>query len=215
MIRGARILRAMAAAGLLALCGAGARAQSDAGEAYRIGPLDRLDITVFQVKDLSLQKAQVDAGGQLRFPLIGAVTAGGRTAAELSADIARRLGERYLQSPQVAVVVTEAVSQRVSVEGAVNEAGVFELKGRTGLMEAVARAKGKSRTANAHRVAIVRSVDGAPHAARFDLLAIRAGRARDPEVLAGDVVVVDGSPVKTLWRGFVEALPGLFVFSYI
>ena len=190
-------------------------ASAQAGADYRIGPLDSLNITVFQVKDLTLEKAQVDAGGQIRLPLIGAVTAGGRTAAELSGDIARRLGETYLQSPQVSVVVSEAVSQKVSVEGAVNEAVVFELKGRTGLMEAVARAKGESRTANPRRVAIVRSVGGAPRAASFDLVAIRAGRARDPEVVAGDTVVVDGSAIKGLWRGIVETLPTLIVFSYL
>ena len=182
---------------------------------YRIGPLDSLNITVFQVKDLTLEKAQVDAGGQIRLPLIGAVTAGGRTAAELSGDIARRLGETYLQAPQVSVVVSEAVSQKVSVEGAVNEAVVFELKGRTGLMEAVARAKGESRTANPRRVAIVRTVEGAPRAASFDLVAIRAGKARDPEVVAGDTVVVDGSAIKGIWRGLVETLPTLIVFSYL
>ena len=182
---------------------------------YRIGPLDSLDITVFQVKDLTLKKAQVDAAGQIRLPLIGAVTAGGKTAAELSAEIAARLGEKYLQNPQVSVVVAEAVSQKVSVEGAVNEAGVFQLKGRTGLMEAIAQAKGESRTGNPRRVAIVRSVDGAPQAARFDLVAIRAGRARDPEVVAGDTVVVDGSRAGRLWRNLVETLPALIVFSYL
>jgi polysaccharide export outer membrane protein len=182
---------------------------------YRIGPLDSLDITVFQIQDLSLKKAQVDSRGQLRLPLIGAVTAGGRTAAELSSDIAARLGEKYLQHPEVSVVVVEALSQKVSVEGAVNEAGVFPLKGRTGLLEAVAEAKGESRTGNPRRVAIVRSVDGAPHAARFDLIAIRAGRARDPEVVAGDTVVVDGSRSGRLWRNLVETLPALIVFSYL
>jgi len=182
---------------------------------YRIGPLDSLDITVFQVKDLSLQKAQVDAGGQIRFPLIGAVTAGGRTAAELSAEIAARLGEKYLQNPQVSVMVVEAISQKVSVEGAVNEAGVFPLKGRTGLLEAIAEAKGESRTGNPRRVAIVRSVGGAPHVALFNLQAIRTGRARNPEILAGDTVVVDGSRAGMLWRNLVETLPALIVFSYL
>jgi polysaccharide export outer membrane protein len=182
---------------------------------YRIGPLDSLDITVFQIQDLSLKKVQVDSQGQLRMPLIGSVTAGGKTAAELSADIAARLGERYLQDPQVSVVVVEALSQKVSVEGAVNEAGVFQLKGRTGLLEAVAEAKGESRTGNPRRVAIVRNVDGAPHAALFNLVAIRAGRARDPEVMAGDTVVVDGSRASMLWRNLVETLPALIVFSYL
>jgi polysaccharide export outer membrane protein len=193
------------------LGGAGAEPVAE----YRIGPLDSVDVIVFQIADLSLKKAQVDSRGQLRLPLIGAVTAGGRTAAELSADIAAKLGEKYLQNPEVSVVVVEALSQKVTVEGAVNEAGVFPLKGRTGLLEAVAEAKGESRTGNPRRVAIVRSVDGAPHAARFDLAAIRAGRARDPEVMAGDTVVVDGSRAGMLWRNIVETLPALIVFSYL
>ncbi len=181
---------------------------------YRIGPLDKLNISVFQVKDLSFEKLQVDAAGQVRLPLIGAVIAKGMTAGDLSAEIARRLGERYLRSPQVTVVVEEAVSQKVSVEGAVNEAGVFDLRGRTSLMEAVARAKGASKTANLHRVSIVRGVDGAPRAATFDLAAIRAGKARDPEVMANDVVVVEDSQAKVFWRAMVESLPALIVFSY-
>ena len=207
-----------ARAGVLALlvaAGIAVEAVAEPMAEYRIGPLDSLDVVVFQIADLSLKKVQVDASGQLRLPLIGAVTAGGRTAAELSADIAARLGEKYLQNPQVSVVVVEAVSQKVTVEGAVNEAGVFQLKGRTGLLEAVAEAKGESRTGNPRRVAIVRSIEGAPHAARFDLTAIRAGHARDPEVVAGDTVVVDGSRAGMLWRNLVETLPALIVFSYL
>jgi polysaccharide export outer membrane protein len=113
------------------------------------------------------------------------------------------------------VTVAEAVSQKVAVEGGVNEAGVFPLTGRTGLMEMIAKAKGESRTGDPRRVAIVRSVDGTPHAAVFDLTAIRLGQARDPEVLAGDTVVVDGSRRGRLWRNIVEALPALVVFSYL
>ncbi len=156
----------------------------------------------------------MDAAGDVRLPLIGQVVAAGRTAEELSAEIARRLGETYMRSPQVTVSVEEAVSQKVSVEGAVNDAGVFDLKGRTSLMEAVARAKGVSKTANLHRVTIVRAVDGAPHAATFDLAAIGAGKAKDPEVVANDVVVVEDSRAKALWRGMIETLPALIVFAY-
>jgi polysaccharide export outer membrane protein len=170
---------------------------------------------VFQVKDLSADNLQVDATGQILLPLIGPVTAKDKTTEELSGEIAARLKERYLQSPQVSVTVAEAVSQKVTVEGAVNDAGVFELKGRTSLLEAVARAKGVSKAANSHHVAIVRSVDGAPHAATFDLAAISAGRARDPEVIANDVVIVDTSRSKSFWHGMVEVLPALYLFSFL
>jgi len=182
---------------------------------YRIGPLDKLNIVVFQVKDLSVENLQVDASGQILLPLIGAVQAKGKTTADLSAEIADRLRERYLQSPQVSVTVAEAASQKVTVEGAVNDAGVFELKGRTSLLEAVARAKGVSKAANSHRVAIVRDVDGSPHAATFDLAAISAGKARDPEVIANDVIIVDTSRSKAFWHGMVEVIPAFYLFTFL
>ena len=182
---------------------------------YRIGSLDKLNITVFQIKDLTIEKMQVDASGQILLPLIGPVVAKGKTTTELSAEIAHKLGEHYLQSPQVSVTVEEAVSQKVSVEGAVNEAGVFELKGRTSLLEAVARAKGVSKNANTHRVTIIRNIDGVPHAARFDLAAIGAGRARNPEVVGNDVVIVDGSQTKGVWRGLIESMPALYLLSFL
>lgn len=182
---------------------------------YQIGALDKLNITVFQVKELTIDKLQVDAGGQILLPLIGSVVAKGKTTSALSAEIASRLSEHYLQSPQVSVTVEEAVSQKVSVEGAVTESGVFELKGRTSLLEAVARAKGFSKNANPHKVTIIRTVNGVPHAASFDLEKISAGKARNPEVIGNDVVIVDGSQTKSAWRGFIEAMPALYWLSFL
>jgi polysaccharide biosynthesis/export protein len=182
---------------------------------YRIGPLDTLSITVFEVKDLTIDKLQVDAGGQILLPLIGSVTAAGKTTSELSADIARRLSEHYMQSPQVSVVVEEAVSQKVSVEGAVTEAGVFEMKGRTSLLEAVAMAKGPTKDADLRHVALIRNVDGIPHAATFDYQAIEEGRAGNPEVVGNDIVVVADSKSKEFWHGATAWLPALWVFSLI
>ncbi len=185
------------------------------GVNYRIGALDKLNVTVFQNKDLSVEKMQVDSGGHILLPLIGSVTAQGKTTSELSDEIAARLGQKYLQSPQVSVTVEEAVSQKVSVEGAVTEAGVFELKGRTSLLEAVARAKGTTRYANLRHVTIIRNVGGTPRAATFDLAAIGSGRAKNPEVIGNDIVVVEDSKAKTFWRGMIEALPALYVLTFL
>ena len=182
---------------------------------YHIGPLDKLNITVFEVKELTVENLQVDASGQILLPLIGTLRAKGKTTAELSSEIAGKLEARYLQSPQVSVMVADTASQKVTVEGAVNDAGVFEMKGRTSLLEAVARAKGMSRAANAHRVSIVRSVEGTPHAATFDLAAISQGRARNPEVLANDVVIVDTAKAKSFWHGMVEIMPSLYLLTFL
>ena len=188
---------------------------ADAAANYRIGPLDKLNITVFEVKDLTIEKLEVDASGQILLPLIGSITAQGKTTTELSAEIARRLSEHYMQSPQVSVVVDEAVSQKVSVEGAVTEPGVFEMKGRTSLLEAVAMAKGPSKEADLRRVAVIRNVDGQPHAATFDYQAIENGTAGNPEILGNDIVVVDDSRSKEFWHGAVSWLPALYLFSLV
>jgi polysaccharide export outer membrane protein len=222
--------RHLAAAALaLTLLGGGmAKAETDAPtspapqsglapatDEYRIGPLDELDITVFEVKDLTLQKVQVDASGHLVLPLVGLLTAQGKTTSELSDEIASRLAARYLQSPQVSVVVEESASQKVTVEGAVTEAGVFQMRGRTSLMEAIAMAKGTSRDANLRRVAIIRTVDGQPHAAVFNLAQIYAGKSPDPEILGSDTVVVDTSGSKYFWDEVVRALPALSVLAFV
>lgn len=185
---------------------------ADAAREYKIGPLDVLSVTVFQEPDLSFKELQVDASGNLLFPLIGDVRASGKSAAQLSREIATRLDQRYLINPQVSVVVASSVSQRVAVEGSVNEPGVYEISGSSTLLEAIARAKSTTRTAKLSQVVIFRIVDGQRMGAVFDLSMIRAGRAPDPELIGGDVVVVGFSFVKGAFRDFLTTAPFFNVF---
>ncbi len=180
---------------------------------YRIGPLDKLDITVFQVKDLTLDGVQVDGSGRISLPLIGNVTAAGKTAPELGDEIATLLKGKYLQNPQVTVTVSDAISQKVTIDGAVREPGVYAMSGPTTLLQAVAMAKGPDpKIAKLDRVAVFRTTNGQRTAAVFDLKAIRAGKADDPEIYGNDVIVVDGSMLKSVLREALGALPGLAIF---
>jgi polysaccharide export outer membrane protein len=179
---------------------------------YRIGSLDLLNITVFQVADLSLERAQVDAAGNILMPLIGAIHARGLTSLELSEEIRRRLAADHLQNPQVSVMVAEAASQKVTVDGAVVEPGVFQMRGNTTLIQAVAMAKGPTRTAEIRRVAVFRVIEGQRMVALYDLRAIRRGEAQDPQILGDDVVVVDQSRMNALFRDIVSTLPAFAIF---
>ena len=182
---------------------------------YRIGPLDRVNLTVFQVPSLSQQRVQVDSSGQLTLPLIGRVVAAGKTTSELSAEIASRLGKEYLESPQVTVWVDEAVSRAITVDGSVVQPGVYPIAGPTTLVQAVAMARGPElKYANLNRVAVFRTTDGQRTVAVFDLKAIRRGRSEDPVILPNDVVVVDGSELKGAWRELITTLPSLAVFRF-
>jgi polysaccharide export outer membrane protein len=173
---------------------------------YRIGPLDTLEITVFGVDQLN-RTVEVDAAGQIDFPMIGPVPAAAKTSHELGQDIARRLDARYLQEPQVSVLVKASVTQRFTVEGSVESPGVYELAGRMSLLQAIATAKGLDDVANPRSVVVFRTVEGQRKAGFADLAAIRSGRAADPQIYAGDVIVVGSSRAKSWLRNVIGVTP--------
>jgi polysaccharide export outer membrane protein len=182
---------------------------------YLIGPQDKLRIRVFQVKDLSFDDEEVDANGQIQLPLIGKVQAGGHTTEQLQDEIAQRLGEKYLQSPQVSVSVAESASLKVTVEGEVKTPGVYQIKGRTTLLQAIAMAGGPNDQADLHKVAVIREAGGVRRAAICDYQAVRDGKIGDPLLEGSDVVIVDGSTVKTLWSNVMKNLPIFTLFAYL
>jgi polysaccharide export outer membrane protein len=181
---------------------------------YRIGVGDKLSVRVFQVEDLSFEELVVDTSGNIQLPLIGAVRGAGQTAGEMSTAIAERLAAEYLRDPQVTVTVKEAANQKITVDGAVTKPGVYEMRGSTSLLQAVAMAEGPTRVADLTKVAVFRSIDGRRSVAIFDLSAIRQGRELDPQVLGDDVIVVDTSRLSSALREAVGALPAFAAFAY-
>jgi polysaccharide export outer membrane protein len=179
---------------------------------YTIGVGDKLSVRVFQVPDLSFDQLVVDTSGDIQMPLIGAVRATGQTAGQFSTLIAERLSAQYLRNPQVTVTVTAAASQKITVDGAVTKPGVFEMRGSTSLLQAVAMAEGPTGVADLTKVAVFRTIAGQRSVALFDLQAIRQGRAADPTVLGDDVIVVDTSRMSAAMRGIVSSLPALAIF---
>jgi polysaccharide export outer membrane protein len=178
---------------------------------YRVGPLDVLDIEVFGAKDLT-RSVRVSVAGDFSMPLVGRVPALGKTVSELETDIAARLKDGFMENPQVSVFVKEYLSQRVTVEGAVREPGLYSLTGRTSLLQVIALSKGLDPLANPGGVVIYRYLEGRRYAAAFDIREIRAGRLIDPEVLGSDIVVVDFSGTRSFMKDFIDAVPTLAVF---
>jgi polysaccharide export outer membrane protein len=176
-----------------------------------VAPLDKLTVKVFQVEELS-GDYQVDSNGRIAFPLIGEVTALGKTPQELSAHIASQLGRKYLKSPNVQVAIVESIEQTITVDGSVTEPGVLPIKGSVTLMRAIAMAKGLKEDANPARVYVFRRINGQKMAAGFDLSAIRRNEAPDPDLYGNDIVVVDGSRTRGLLKEVISFVPILAVF---
>ena len=110
---------------------------------YRVGPGDVLDVNVFEVEELS-KPAVVSPRGTVSLPLIGEVFVGRMTPLEIEARLKQLYEINLLRDPQISVSVQEFRSQPVSILGAVERPGVYQLQGRRRLVEVLAMAGGLS-----------------------------------------------------------------------
>ena len=171
-----------------------------------IGPLDTIQVDVFNVPDLS-REIQVDASGRIAMPLIGTVDARGRTAQELAAAIEAALRGRYVRNPEVTVNIRSSVSQVVTIDGQVVEPGLYPVTNQMTLLRAIASAKGLGEFARQEDVVILRTVQGRRMAGLYNIEAIRRGAYDDPAIYANDLIVVGDSPQRRLFRDFVSLAP--------
>ena len=181
------------------------------GGDVRIGPLDLLDISVFGAPNLN-GAYQVDFEGSLKLPLIGTFRVAGYTATELASYLEERLGERYLQDPDVTVRISKSRDRLITLDGSVAKPGLYPVQGQLTLMQAIALSGGTTESANTRRVIIFRQIEGKRNAGGFDLAAIREGKADDPLVYGNDIIVVDGSEARRRYGDLLRSLPLLSLF---
>lgn len=101
---------------------------------YLIGRDDVLDITVWQVPDLT-KTAVVGSDGTIDYPLLGSVPAAGSSPSEIAGAIRDKLAQGYVKDPQVSVSVKEYNSKKILVFGQVGKPGLYKLKGPIPLLE--------------------------------------------------------------------------------
>lgn len=178
---------------------------------YKISPMDKLTIKVFKSEDLT-GDYDVDLTGKISMPLIGEMVAANLTTAELDQEISEKLGEKYLEHPDVSVGIKSSTARAVTVDGAVAQAGSYPVTGPMTLIQAIALARGTREDSNPRRVAVFRTVGGQRQAAAFDLTDIRRGQAPDPRIYPGDIVVVDGSSIKEIQKQIFQTVPLLGMF---
>ena len=97
---------------------------------YRIGPLDMVQVVVWEHPELTSPMGQYQPAGQkvttdgkLFYPYAGELQAAGLTAQELRQEITKRLSDKILNDPQVDVRVSEYNSLKAVVSGEVKSPG--------------------------------------------------------------------------------------------
>jgi polysaccharide export outer membrane protein len=157
---------------------------------YVIGPGDMLLISVWKDEALTRQVA-VLPDGKIGFPLIGQVTAAGRTVADLSKDLEQKLS-KFVPGVDLSVVVHQVNSLMVYVIGRVNNPGRFVLNNDVNVLQALAMAGGLNPFAKRGDIKIFREAGGGTKVMFFDYDTVADGK--DPRqnirLVRGDVIVV-------------------------
>ena len=159
---------------------------------YIIGPEDVLEITVWKNQDLSKVVA-VRPDGRISLPLIGEVTAVGKTPVQVTEDISLKLKE-YKENPQVSIVLKEVNSYAIFVLGEVAKPGKYPLKSKTTLLQGISIAGGFTAMAARNKLVVFRfGVNGGGQErvkASYDDIVLRDGSLQNIELKPGDTVVV-------------------------
>jgi polysaccharide export outer membrane protein len=180
---------------------------------YVLGPADELEISVFQVEELSGTE-RIDSRGYIVMPLLGQVKVAGLTREQAEDLLAQLYEAEYLQDPQVNIDIIDYASRRVTVMGSVEKPDVYPLKGQTTLLEALAMAGGLERLADESSIVVFRTnANGEVIGYIVDMNLITSGEKVDPEVTANDTIVVPQSGSKTFVKNVTDTLRGFVGFA--
>src|SRR5215467_2227405 len=169
-------------------------ANADTTTDYKISAQDILQVAVFQIKDLD-SAVQVGEDGNITLPLVGKIPVKGKTTYEAEQIIAGKLREKYLQSPQVTVSIKQ-YGRRITVSGEVKTPRVLPDDGTTTLSQAIAGSGGLTELGDSSRIHVARSRDQRVQDELYDLSEIQAGKAKDPILKGGDIVVAETSGTR-------------------
>jgi polysaccharide export outer membrane protein len=127
-------------------------------ENYVIGPLDVLTVNVWKQEALS-GSLLVRPDGMISMSLIGDVQAANFTPAQLGDQITAKL-KKYVQEPNVTVVVSQIHSKVVYLLGEVAKKGPIEMAPGMTLLEAISMGGGPTDYANTKKMYILRNEGG-------------------------------------------------------
>ena len=155
---------------------------------YVIGADDTLGILFWREEGLS-GDVIVRPDGNISVPLLNDVMAAGLTPEQLRGVLQER-SRKFIESPNVTVVVRQINSRKVFITGQVTRPGTFPLASRTTVLQLIALSGGLTEFTDGKDIVIIRP--GVEQPMKFNYEDVRKGKKLEEnvELMAGDTVVV-------------------------
>lgn len=165
--------------------------QSTTGDPnYVIAPQDVLDVSVWKEPDLT-RAVPVRPDGKISMPLLNDVQAAGLTPEQLAKEITNGL-RKFVNEPQVTIVVSQINSQRIYILGEVNRPGAYPLLPQMTILQGLSSAGGFTIFANVKNVYVLRTENGKQQKYPFNYKDALAGKHLEQNIplKSGDTIVV-------------------------
>jgi polysaccharide export outer membrane protein len=157
---------------------------------YTIGADDVLSIVFWRDKELTTD-VNVRPDGKISLPLLNDVQATGLTPAQLRERIVEE-SKKYVEDPNVTVVVKQINSRKVFITGEVRKPGPYPLTGPTTVLQLISIAGGLADYAKTEKITVVRIENGKPVSYRFNYKQVIDGKrlAQNIELKPGDTIII-------------------------
>ena len=157
---------------------------------YLIGAEDVLSIVFWRDKEMS-SEVVVRPDGKITLPLLNEVRAAGLTPAQLK-DLLVEESKKYVEDPNVTVVVKQINSRKVFITGEVGKPGPYALMAPMTIMQSLVVAGGLRDYAHSEKITIIRSENGKPVSLRFNYKEFVNNKnlKQNIELRPGDTIIV-------------------------
>lgn len=156
---------------------------------YLLAPGDALDISVWKEEGLQQQQILISPDGTIVFPLVGTLTAAGRTIHDLKELLTVKLSD-YIADPSVSVKLLNSQGNTVFVVGKVNKPGMVMAARRIDVLQALSLAGGLTVFADDDDITIQRRTGD-----RIEVFPFDYGNVIDGDDLEQNILLQPGDTV--------------------
>lgn len=168
-----------------------AGAQDQGAGGYKLHAGDSIIVGLYDDEKLPAREIVIAPDGTFAFPIIGEIQAGGKTTAQVRAEMEKRL-TKYVSDPVVTVAVTQVKGNVAYVVGQVNKPGQLIMNPGLNVLQAISMAGGTNAYAKLDNIIVIRSSSGGQRVLpfRYGVVAGGKGLEQNVQLESGDVVVV-------------------------
>ncbi len=158
---------------------------------YLIAPGDAIEVTVWKEEGLQQLQFLIGPDGNIIYPLIGTITAAGRTINDIKELLTLKLAD-YIAEPSVSVKLLNNQGNAIFVIGKVNRPGQVFAGRRIDVLQALSMAGGLTVFADESNITIQRRIGNEIKVFPFDYDDVMDGEDLEQNILLepGDTVTV-------------------------